>query len=205
MELKNLIVETEEILSSFYAVELPYSAVNFLFVTEVESLKIPADDKNKLALTLFEKTGDDFFIGVYFSKILQERLLHTHATFTVAQISDIVCVFEEVSHFHHVLHALQHHYQISLLELEYLAELEKFSILCEFLQRRFHADFAETIFHLFFRHCTFLPNSDQDRYMAATMQARLKIQSIFSGNNRGSPRHYRESFRQEYFRKLRAS
>ncbi len=202
--LQTLIVEAEEILSSFYGIDLQQS-VNEYLIFDLEGLGISMSDGEKEALTLYEKNADGLFIGVYFSKEILNRLELIKWSFELDSLSDLACVFEEVSHFHHILNSLSTNLEIKIADLEYLAEIEKVIMLAEFMIKRFGHDFSEEIFYLSFAFQKFPNAPDQNLYIEASNKAQHKIANFVSTSRKKgrnfSVRQYREQFRQEYFRK----
>ncbi|MGC3979632.1 MAG: hypothetical protein QM808_00045 [Steroidobacteraceae bacterium] len=110
---------------------------------------------------LISETEAGADLGVYIDKQVTARLTRNNPLQCLSDdnLHDFCAAVEGISHFQYLIWCLQHSRQVSLLELELQAEVDKYAAAtCLLLQqsRRFHAGLHRRLF----AHATLLPTLD---------------------------------------------
>jgi hypothetical protein len=119
----------ELLLSHFYQFNRTHSAIDFLISSE----ELPAlVGKEKLsnsnrAAVYFSEDHDELFIGVHFEESIINKINLTspNTSLNNSNLDAFIVVVEEISHFHLILDRAQRGQKLTLLELEWQAEIDK--------------------------------------------------------------------------------
>lgn len=132
MELIEIIQKQIEAL---YGIRIGESATDYLIGTEELQALIPPKQADILAKELFlvnpNPTDDTVEVALFLDPVLQQNL-QTHnpmESLSTANISDFCTLIEGVSHFVYYLHKASLEFEITELELELQAEIDKFLLL----------------------------------------------------------------------------
>lgn len=169
-------------LETIYAIEQPQQAAEYL-VDEETARALGGTCRAHEELLVCDE-GDDLEVGLYLSAELLDRMKRYEdvpaSVLLEEGLSPYCQVAEGVSHFLYLSHTASQERQVSLLELEAQAEVDKFAT-CALLRWRDGLSWAKALFQQLFHRVDYHPHlvpEERRRYERANHLARNYCQKL---------------------------
>jgi hypothetical protein len=190
----------EQDIADYYGFALLHRAQDHLvsdeLVPEIGRLRGRTDSFR--AAVYFSETGGEFAIGVHFDPKIRNTLLADNPKFSLSNTNlDAFCVLvEELSHFHLLINRASADKQISFLELEWQAEIDKLLFCGIYLERLVGDPHIQPLLKLLFSPGCEDPNLAPHYADAGRFAARFWLDAASRGL------HKRKCLEEDSFRKF---
>lgn len=195
------VAELQSRLQRDYELELPYRIEDFL-ITDPALIRVldgehPHQPRERL---LLQQSGNDLSMSLYLDAELLAGMPGTEplATTDGHQFADLSLILEGVSHFVYVAWNARHEREVSLLELELQAEVDKFVMLVQLQEEQGDLDFT-ALHRRLFEHIHFadtLDSEQRQRYETANRFAARYCWSL-------GKQYQQSQDRQQWYQELR--
>lgn len=141
----------QELLAGIYDVPLAHDVYDFL-VTDPDCVPEAERTRPCEEQLLVARDGDEVAIALYLDAQLLERLAAADPLerLTAANLADCWTALEGVSHFHYLAFHAEHDHEVSRLELETQAEVDKYVATLSLLRRQMPAHFPRELHRILF-------------------------------------------------------
>jgi hypothetical protein len=150
----HIVSAVEQDIADFYGFAPQHRAIDHLIPEDlIAPLTQPtADASPDRAAVYFAESEESFEIGIHFDTEIREKLTTEDPAYSLSNANlDAFCVLvEELSHFHMLINRLDSRRQVSLLQLELQAEIDKLLFSGLYLERLCGHPHVAALFHLIF-------------------------------------------------------
>ncbi|HIF51985.1 MAG TPA: hypothetical protein EYQ42_10760 [Thiotrichaceae bacterium] len=130
----------QEQLQTIYEIDVDHSVLDFLISDNklADSLSASNNTRNNDERLLIVEYEDELDLSLYISADVLEHLKGSHPVNLIKQgkYSEFCLMLEGVSHFLYVVWNAGHHRQVTLLEMELQAEIDKFILLQSLIDKQ---------------------------------------------------------------------
>lgn len=175
----------QSLLARLYDAPVDYDAMDFLITDRVRVAELLGGD---IASTSDEQVfvvhdHDGVHVGLYIDACVLARLAEHDPleTLDASNLHDYCTALEGVSHFHYLMWSVVRGREVSLLELELQAEVDKYASALTLLTRQGAGQFSSSLHARLFDRISFLPELDQvsrQRYEEANRHAARYCRSL---------------------------
>ena len=172
-----LVSELQKLLSGLYRLEMHADINDFLvtdrlFLEDAVADATPVADEMLLIRESDDDTDDQLDVALYIDENMLDRLVDAdpRTNLHARNLNDFCMVLEGVSHFVYLVWNARQDKQITQLELELQAEIDKYLGTRLLLESQANAELADNVLSVLFESVTFradLPQERLDRYKQA--------------------------------------
>ncbi len=168
----------QQLLTELYDAPVEHAVEDFL-ITDRSALAslLPQHSEEQADEQVFVvQSEDDVRIGVYIDGAVLERLTRANPLQALSDenLHDYCTALEGVSHFHYLMWSLKRQRNVSLLELELQAEVDKYASALMLLTQQRDGEFPRALHAMMFDRVSFVPQLEQtvrQRYEEANRHA----------------------------------
>ena len=180
-----LLQRLQSLLARLYDAPVAYDAQDFLITDRRALQELVGDDadtpSDEQVFVIHDRDG--VRIGLYIDEAVMQRLTRHDPLVTLdgANLHDFCTALEGVSHFHYLAWSLQRGREVSLLELELQAEVDKYASALTLMTRQGAGRFPGNLHSRLFDRIGFLPHLDaasRQRYEEANRHAARFCRSL---------------------------
>ena len=180
-----IISSIEQDIADYYGFAILHRAEDHLVSEDIlpEIRRLRGKTESFRAAVYFSETGDEFAIGVHFDPKIRASLLADNPKFSLTNRNlDAFCVLvEELSHFHLLINRASADKQISFLELEWQAEVDKLLFCGIYLERLVGDSHIQPLLKLLFGPGYEEPSLEPHYAMAERFAAKFWLDFIKTG------------------------
>lgn len=175
----------QALLARLYDAPVAYEALDFLITDRAQLRDLlgeePASSSDEQVFVTHDRDG--VHIGLYIDRAVLDRLAN-HDPIEVLDadnLHDYCTALEGVSHFHYLMWSLARGREVSLLELELQAEVDKYASALTLLTRQGAGQFPAELHSRLFDRISFMPDLDaasRQRYAEANRHAARYCRSL---------------------------
>jgi hypothetical protein len=179
-----LLQRLQLLLARLYDAPVAYDAEDFLITDRAKLLALVGDAVEPSDEQVFVEQGrDGVRIGLYIDDAVIQRLTQQDPTVALdsSNLRDFCTALEGVSHFHYLAWSLQRGRDVSLLELELQAEVDKYASALTLMTQQGAGRFPGNLHSRLFDRISFLPHLDaaaRRRYEEANRHAARFCRSL---------------------------
>lgn len=205
----------QDLLAELYDARVEHEVEDFLITDRASAAALqPSEQVADEQVFLVEADGE-VRVGVYIDSSVLERLKRHNPLRALddTNLHDYCTAIEGVSHFHYLMWSLTRERNVSLLELELQAEVDKYAIAVALFSRQRGGRLPEQLHARLFHAVSFLPHLDhasRERYEEANKHAARfcrSLQERFLSPRRSRPDKWlaelRRFFRRGHQEKIR--
>ena len=201
-------------LQNIYEIEIDHSVEDFLITDKVlaDYLSVNKSNKNEERLLISEYDGG-MDLSLYISAEVYQHLNDSHPINLIKQgmHSEFCLMLEGVSHFLYVVWNAYHHKQVTLLEMELQAEIDKFILMQNLIDNEKDNDAIDALRNWLFENNHYgsgldadeLQRYEQANYYAAKYCMALQQNYKLSGLNQNLLNDLRRLYRMSQQEKMR--
>lgn len=162
-------------LEEFYALDIGYDVYDFLITDERLASTLDSGGRQNEEKLLIAEDDGGAEVGLYLQRDLVDRLMRHDPTARLDEqnFADFLTAFEGVSHFMYYAFRARNDRQVTLLEMELQAEVDKFVATAELLRRQGERP-PQGLHHWLFRQTKLvdeLTSGEHERYARASHYA----------------------------------
>jgi hypothetical protein len=171
-----LLKEMQTLLARLYDAPVAHDINDFLLSDVIRVRDLTGVEAHTDEQVLVREDQDGVRVGVYISSEVLARLTKHDPMRALDDdnLADFCTVLEGVSHFHYLMWSVNRGRNVSLLELELQAEVDKYATALALLTRQRDGRFPHALHPRLFHHVGFAPTLDAEsrqRYEAANRHA----------------------------------
>ena len=180
-----LLQRMQALLARLYDAPVAYDAQDFLITDRGKLEELVGDDAASPSdeQVFVARDRDGIRIGLYIDVAVIERLTHHDPLVSLdgANLRDFCTALEGVSHFHYLMWSLLRGREVTLLELELQAEVDKYASAVTLMTQQAEGRFPAGLHSRLFDRISFLPHLDavsRERYEEANRHAARFCRSL---------------------------
>lgn len=180
-----LVSRLQRLLAELYDAPVEHAVEDFLITERSALAALLPEHSDELAdeQVFVVQSEADVRIGVYINGAVLERLSHADPLHALSDhnLNDYCTALEGVSHFHYLMWSLKRQRNVSLLELELQAEVDKYAGAVALFTRQREGTVPPELHAKLFHAVSFLPHLDEaarERYEEANRHAARFCRSL---------------------------